>query len=197
MKRRTVLSLLAVWIFSAIPIARAQTSAPTQTASTSLPQMPTWTDVERKELLAKAKGGDRSSQMWLGASYEQGRFGKPDFQWFRKAAAQGDPDAQNALGQMYQDGEGGPQNSTEAAKWYRMAAEHVPDLGGAGQGRTNLRLLYLNGDGVPRDYVQAYMWFKLTASQTNLPYAKAQMTSEQIEEAERMATEWKRSHPER
>jgi TPR repeat protein len=78
-----------------------------------------------------------------------------------------------------------------------MAAEHVPDLGGAGQGRTNLRLLYLNGDGVPRDYVQAYMWFKLTASQTNLPYAKAQMTSEQIEEAERMATEWKRSHPER
>jgi TPR repeat protein len=109
MKRRTVLSLLAVWIFSAIPIARAQTSAPTQTASTSLPQMPTWTDVERKELLAKAKGGDRSSQMWLGASYEQGRFGKPDFQWFRKAAAQGDPDAQNALGQMYQDGEGVPQ----------------------------------------------------------------------------------------
>jgi uncharacterized protein len=45
--------------------------------------------------------------MWLGAAYEQGWFGKTNFhealRWFRKAAAQGDPDAQNALGQMYQD----------------------------------------------------------------------------------------------
>ena len=77
-----------------------------------------------------------------------------------------------------------------------MAAEHVPDFGGAGQGRNNLGLLYLNGDGVPKDYVQAYMWFRLTAHETNLAYAKAQMTPAQIVEAERMATEWKHSHPE-
>ena len=138
--------------------------------------------------------------MWLGAAYEQGWFGNTNFhkalKWFRKAAAQGDPDAQNSLGQMYQDGEGVQQNCTEAAKWYRMAAEHVPDFGGAGQGRNNLGLLYLNGDGVPKDYVQAYMWFKLTAHETNLTYAKAQMTTTQIVEAERMVTKWKRSHPE-
>jgi TPR repeat protein len=153
-----------------------------------------------KNFWLKAQRGDRGSQMWLGAAYEQGWFGKPNFhealKWFRKAAAQRDPDAQNSLGQMYQDGEGVQQNCTEAAKWYRMAAEHVPDFGGAGQGRNNLGLLYLSGDGVPKDYVQAYMWFKLTAHETNLTYAKAQMTPAQIVEAERMVTEWKRSHPE-
>jgi uncharacterized protein len=96
-----------------------------------------------------------------------------------------------------QDGEGVRQNCTQAADWYRLAAEHVPDFGGAGQGRNNLGLLYLNGDGVPKDYVQAYMWFKLTTHETNLSNAKAQMTPAQIVEAERMATEWKSSHPER
>jgi TPR repeat protein len=136
--------------------------------------------------------------MWLGAGYEQGWFGKPNFhealKWFRKAAAQGDADAQNGLGQMYQDGEGVQQNYVEAARWYRMAAEHVPDFGGAGQGRNNLGLLYLNGNGVPKDYVRAYMWFKLALTERNLSDAKAQMTPAQIEEAERMAAEWTRSH---
>jgi hypothetical protein len=83
-----------------------------------------------------------------------------------------------------------------AAKWYRKAAEHVPDFGGAGQGRNNLGLLYLSGLGVPKDYVQAYMWFRLTNFDTNLSYARAQMASVQVLEAERMATEWKSRHPE-
>jgi TPR repeat protein len=200
MKHFTVISLLAFWLSPSIPVAVPRTTSPTQVATTSLSQQPKWTEADRKTLLAKAQRGDRGSQMWLGAAYEQGWFGNTNFhealKWFRKAAAQGDPDAQNSLGQMYQDGEGVQQNCTEAAKWYRMAAEHVPDFGGAGQGRNNLGLLYLNGDGVPKDYVQAYMWFKLTAHETNLTYAKAQMTTAQIVEAERMVTEWKRSHPE-
>jgi hypothetical protein len=200
MKIWTFIGLLASWL-SSIPIVALQTTLPAQTATTSSSQQPKWTEVDRKTLLAKAQRGDRGSQMWLGAAYEQGGFGKANFhealKWFRKAAAQGDPDAQNELGQMYQGGEGVQQDFTEAAKWYRIAAEHVPDFGGAGQGRNNLGLLYLNGDGVPKDFVQAYMWFRLTGHETNLSYAKAQMTPAQVVEAERMATEWKRSHPER
>jgi TPR repeat protein len=160
-KYSNLISLLVVSLSSPL-IAAPQTTRAAQTATTSLCQHPKWTEADRKALLAKAQRGDRSSQMWLGAAYEQGWFGKTNFRealkWFREAAAQGDPDAQSALGQMYQAGEGVQQNCTEAAKWYRMAAEHVPDFGGAGQGRTNLGLLYLNGDGVPKDYVQAYMW---------------------------------------
>ena len=190
--------LLVVSVSSSLLIAAPQTTPPAQTATTSLSQHPKWTEADRKALLAKAQRGDRGSQMWLGAAYEQGWFGTTNFhealKWFKKAAAKGDPDAQNALGQMYQDGEGVQQNYVKAAKWYRVAAEHVPDFGGAGQGRNNLGLLYLDGNGVPKDYVQAYMWFKLTPQETNLSYAKAQMTPAQIAEAERKAAEWKSSH---
>ena len=56
---------------------------------------------------------------------------------------------------MYEDGEGAKQNFGLAAKWYGKAAEHVPDLGGARQGRNNLGMLYLEGRGVPKDYIQA------------------------------------------
>jgi TPR repeat protein len=200
MKLGALLSLLALCQSPSVLTATPQATS-TQTATAPAAQQPHWTDADRKRLLAKAKSGDRSSQMWLGAAYEQGWFGKANFQealkWFRKAAAQGDPDAQNALGQMYQDGAGVKQDYAEAAKWFRLAAEHTPDFGGAGQGRNNLGLLYLNGDGVPKDLVQAYMWFRLTQQQTNLPDAKAQMTAVQIVQADRMATEWTRSHPER
>ena len=97
MKHFTVLSLVAFWLSPSIPVAVPQTTPP-QAAATSLSQQPKWTEADRKKLLAKAQRGDRGSQMWLGAAYEQGWFGKPNFhealKWFRKAAAQGDPDAQ-------------------------------------------------------------------------------------------------------
>jgi hypothetical protein len=99
--------------------------------------------------------------MWLATAYEQGWFGERNvaeaLKWFRKSAAKGNPDAQDSLGQMYEDGEGVKHSYVLAAKWYRKAGEHVPDLGGAGQGRNNLGLLYLYGRGVPRVYVQAYV----------------------------------------
>jgi TPR repeat protein len=95
---------------------------------------------------------------------------------------------------MYEDGEGVHQNYVMAAKWYHQAAEHVPDFGGAGQGRNNLGLVYLNGLGVPKDYVQAYMRFSLTGSQKNLLYAKAEMSPAQVLKAERMAQQWRDRH---
>jgi TPR repeat protein len=97
---------------------------------------------------------------------------------------------------MYKNGEGVPQNYVMAANWYRRAAQHASDFGGAGQGRNNLGLLYMNGLGVPKDYVQAYMWFSLANSETNLFDAQAQMTSQQVLEGDRMASEWKNHHRE-
>jgi hypothetical protein len=96
---------------------------------------------------------------------------------------------------MYEDGEGVKQNYLVAAKWYRKAAEHVPDFGGAGQGRNALGLLYLQGLGVRKDYVQAYMWFSLDGSQVNLAHAEAEMSAAQISKAERLAKRWKERHP--
>ena len=43
--------------------------------------------------------------------------------WFRKAAEQGDPEAQNSLGFCYAEGQGVPHDIDEAMRWYRKAAE--------------------------------------------------------------------------
>lgn len=43
--------------------------------------------------------------------------------WYRKAAEQGDADAQRALGIYYETGKGISKNIGEAVKWYRKAAE--------------------------------------------------------------------------
>src|SRR6266566_31017 len=198
MKRRILLLSVIIPLHAAFSDAAPQTHRSTQAASVSKFQRPSWSEAYKKELFAKAQHGDTGAPFWLGSAYEQGWFGKTDFQealkWLRRAAEHGDPDAQNALGQMCEDGEGVSQNHAQAAKWYRKAAEHVPDLGGAGQGRNNLGLLYMRGLGVPKDYAQAYMWFRLTNSETNLSYAKAQMTPTQVLEAEGMAAEWKSHH---
>jgi hypothetical protein len=94
-----------------------------------------WTMPDLKALSDRAESGDSSAQFWLGAAYEQGWFGKANYQkalvWLKKAAAHGHPDAQVSLGQMYEDGERIQQDYARAAYWYRTAAKHVPDLGGA------------------------------------------------------------------
>ena len=43
--------------------------------------------------------------------------------WFRKAAEGGVEEAQYALAQMYEHGDGVRQNVDEAVRWYRAAAE--------------------------------------------------------------------------
>jgi len=194
MRKLIPLSLFAVLL--SVPLTFCIPQAPTASTKRN-PAEPKWTEDDRKKLLAKAQRGDADSQMWLAAAYEQGWFGERNvseaLKWFAKSAAKGNPDAQNALGQMYEDGEGVNQNYAQAAKWYRKAAEHVPDLGGASQGRNNLGLLYLEGRGVPKDYIQAYMWFRLSRGEPNrnLAYAKEHMTDQQILEAERRVKEWK------
>jgi TPR repeat protein len=191
MKRAVLASLLIILVFASSIGAAPETHQSTKPAPPSRP--------DKKTLLAKAQHEDVSAQFWLGTGYEQGWFGKPDFQealkWLRRAAKHGNPDAQNCLGQMYEDGEGVPQNYVLAAQWYRSAAEHVPDFGGAGQGRNNLGMLYLQGLGVPKDYVKAYMWFSVAGANSNLAAAQEKMNPEQIREAQQQAKKWKKQHP--
>ena len=47
--------------------------------------------------------------------------------WYRKAAEQGDADAQFLLGVMYHEGHGVERSDAEAAKWWRRAAEQGDD----------------------------------------------------------------------
>jgi TPR repeat protein len=147
-----------------------------------------------------AEKGVAEAQFWLGVAFDQHLwFGVTDEQealkWFGKAAEQGNPDAEDTLGVHYQVGEGVEQDYGKAAYWFHRAAEHVPDRGGAGQGRNNLGILYADGDGVPKDYVQAYMWFSLAGIDRNIAWIQHKMTPEQISKAKQLAADWKLQHP--
>ena len=77
-------------------------------------------------------------------------------------AEQGDADAQNNLGVMYENGYGTTQDYKKAAKWYRLAAEQ-----GQGVAQEQLGELYFRGIGVLQDDEQAFKWYRLAAEQGN------------------------------
>ena len=81
---------------------------------------------------------------------------------FRISAAQGDARAQFALGVMYDNGEGVPENDAEAVKWYRLAAAQ-----GLADAQYNLGNMYSNGEGVPENDAEAVKWYRLAAAQGN------------------------------
>jgi len=137
----------------------------------------------------------------LGRMYEQGRGVSQDYvqavAWFRKAAEQGVAMAQSNLGHMYAQGHGVSQDYVQASAWFRKAADQ-----GDSDGQFQLGYMYLNGMGIVQDYVFAHMWSNLAASQLppgrereaavhNRNFAASKMTPVQINEAQRMAREWK------
>ena len=74
--------------------------------------------------------------------------------WFRKAAEQGDANAQAYLGLAYTEGRGVRQDYTEAVKWFRKAAEQ-----GHANAQAILGFSYLLGKGVQVNKSLAKEWF--------------------------------------
>ena len=92
-------------------------------------------------------------------AYDRGDYAKA-VKWFRKAAEQGNADAQLNLGFMYNRGQGVLQNYAEAVEWYRDAADQ-----GYARAQFNLGLMYHKGEGVPQDGAEAVMWYRKAAEQ--------------------------------
>jgi TPR repeat protein len=142
-----------------------------------------------------AEEGNVHAQLWLGVFYEQGRDGvKRDYfkalKWFSMAAKQGQPDAQVTLGQMYENGEGVRQDYALAAYWYRKAANHTIDLGGAGVGANSLTVLYENGHATPPDYVFVYLSYAYTQDSDGMRNVAQKMNTSQIADAQRRVRAW-------
>lgn len=72
------------------------------------------------------------------------------------AAEEGDADAQNTVGEIFEQGLGTQSNFEVAALWYRKAA--VQGHKGA---QFNLGTLYETGRGVPEDRVEALNWYRM------------------------------------
>jgi TPR repeat protein len=142
-----------------------------------------------------AEQGNVHAQLWLGAFYEQGRDGierdyVKAFGWLSMAAKQGQPDAQVALGQMYENGEGVPQDYGMAAYWYRQAADHTIDMGGAGVGANSLAQLYQDGHATSQDYVFVYLSYAYTQDKDGMQEVAHKMNASQISDAQGRVRAW-------
>jgi TPR repeat protein len=150
----------------------------------------------RRWFIQSAQKGYAKAQYNIGVMYYVGQ-GVPQNQaealiWFSKAAGQGLADAQYNLGVMNYQGVGIAQNYPEAFKLYSQAAQKNHALA-----QYNLGLMYLAGNSVPKDPVKAYMWLSLAAGQkvpeavNNRDYLDTKMAPAQLENARKLASDWK------
>jgi TPR repeat protein len=136
--------------------------------------------------------------LWLGTSYEDGRDDvKRNYvkalKWLSMAAKQGQPDAQVSLGQIYQNGEGVPQDYRLAAYWYRKAADHTMDLGGAGVGANSLALLYEDGHITSQYNVFVYLAYAYKRDTDGMQDVAQKMNVGQIADAQVRVKAWLKS----
>lgn len=86
--------------------------------------------------------------------------------WFKRAATQGHVGAQNALGEIYSNGEGVATDQLEALHWHQLAAEQ-----GDATGQFQLANIYQFGAGVKKHHsqnkVMAATWYARAAAQGN------------------------------
>ena len=81
----------------------------------------------------------------------------------RQAAAQGDASAQYSIGLRYAEGEGAPQNLTEAARWFERAAS-----AGLAPAQYRLAVAYERGQGITKDLGRARSWYQAAAEKGNV-----------------------------
>ena len=114
-------------------------------------------------------------------------------QWYRRAAEQGNADAQHNLGVMYRKRHAAarPYPGFEAVvQQLRLGAE-LRNAWAQGQ----LGQMYARGIRVPKNYVYAHMWANIAASGGSkdavilLNLLKKEMTLSQITEAQKLARE--------
>lgn len=82
-------------------------------------------------------------------------------------AANGDREAQFALGLMYYQGDGVEENHYEAADWWYRAAEN-----GHSKAQFLIGVAYCSGDGVKQDKNEGIKWIKMAAEQGDVDAIK-------------------------
>lgn len=186
--KEIVSSVIILLLFSAVSITSASASNQTTNCVDQVDGF--------KEIIQSAEQGDANAQRELGVMYYFGDGVQQDykeaFKWYSKSAVQGTAAAQGALGTLYYHGKGVSRDHKEALKWYSKSAEQ-----GYVKAQVMLGYMYYNSEGAPQDYVLAHMWFNLAAVQGNInasglrDITAEKMTPAQIEEAQRLAREWK------
>ena len=81
-------------------------------------------------------------------------------QFLKGCANNGESECQFWLGLMHANGQGVPQDYSQAVAWYRLAAGRSHAVA-----QYNLGVLYDRGNGVPQDYSEASRLYSLAAEQ--------------------------------
>jgi uncharacterized protein len=92
-------------------------------------------------------------------AYKSGDYATALHEW-APLANQGNADAQNHLGWMYDNGRGVPKDDKIAVRWYTLAAKQ-----GDAYSQSRLGFMYTTGQGVPSNRKTAQMWYMLAAKQ--------------------------------
>ena len=114
---------------------------------------------------------------------------------WRKLADHGDAEAQFQMGVRYHNGEGVPQDDTQAMKWFELAAEQ-----GHINAQSRIGAYYWAGRGVPVDLFKSYFWSAIAMHQGDeiskgrLEGLSLQMTRAQVAAASQQADAWLRQH---
>jgi uncharacterized protein len=82
------------------------------------------------------------------------------FNWYLKAAQQGEPNSQVNIAQMYMEGRGTPQNNDLGLDWLLRAANS-----GFRDAETNMAILVMTGYALPQDFDKAMGWALKAARQ--------------------------------
>jgi TPR repeat protein len=109
--------------------------------------------------------------------------------YFRRAADAGNSWAELQIGYQYENGEGLPQNNSEAVKWYTRSAQH-----GNARGQKNLGQMYEEGQGISEDWVTAAAWYRKSADQNwqkgQYALARAYQFGIGVPQSRQTAIEW-------
>jgi hypothetical protein len=141
-----------------------------------------------EEIKSAAEAGNAAAQFQLGEAYRSKSW--PDAViWYRKAAKQGNADAQKMLGTVMLGGATGvKQNPEEGIRWLSLAANQ-------GHARAQIALSdeYATGRNLKQDYAEALKWLNVAEPKDRI-YARMKsdelvlkMTPEQIADAKKRA----------
>ncbi len=131
------------------------------------------------------------------------------FKLYHKLADQGDVSGMFYVGYMFKKGMGVLQDYKQSVYWYNKAAER-----GLANAQTSLGFMYYSGEGVPESLVKAHMFMNIAsvneasseypylglihsqeATRTKRDEIEKLMTSAQVTEAQKLASEWMKAHP--
>jgi len=124
-----------------------------------------WSKQDLASVLKAATAGVVKAQVEIANRYDVGRNGVEQdraqaLDWYRKAAVQGDANAQFSIGFIYAHGLGVQQDYAQALDWYKKAADQ-----GEATAQVNVGRMYAEGLGVQKDDAQALIWYRKAAEQ--------------------------------